>query len=62
MPRKSAFRFVEALAVLKQQAFEVGLYETGHALDKATKVAGFELAEQLKKAMGKKNVKRNCGN
>jgi hypothetical protein len=42
--------FVIALNILKVQAGRLGLFETMHAIDTATKKVGWEIAEKLKKA------------
>jgi hypothetical protein len=39
--------FIRRLVRMKEEAFRLGIYQTGHTLDEATRKVGWELAEIL---------------
>jgi len=43
---------IRRIVVLKSDLMHAGMYKTGHALEEAVKVSGWELAEALQQGSG----------
>ena len=39
--------FANRLAMMKAEAFRIGLFKTGHAMDAAVRAVGYEIADNL---------------
>ena len=44
-------QYAADLMLIKQRAFTLGLYVTGHAIERATKIVGWEMAGDLNQAI-----------
>ena len=45
--KNEAVAFAHRLAAMKAEAFRIGLFKTGHAMDAAVRAVGYEIADNL---------------